>query len=74
MAAAAPLHCRGLTWLGHARCAGGAPDEETWPKKLEISHASQILTNDRQSLVLSYLSNYYCMYNCWNKAEKDMRC
>ena len=29
-------------------------------KKLEKSHASQILTNDCQILVLSYLSNYYC--------------
>ena len=29
-------------------------------KKLEISHASQILTNDCQILVLSLLSNYYC--------------
>ena len=29
-------------------------------KKLEISHASQILTNERQILVLSQLSNYYC--------------
>jgi len=29
-------------------------------KKLEISHASQILTNARQILVLSYLFNYYC--------------
>ena len=28
-------------------------------KKKEISHASQILTNDRQILVLSQLSNYY---------------
>ena len=27
--------------------------EALWPKKLEISHASQILTNDRQILVLS---------------------
>ena len=30
-------------------------------KKLEINHASQILTNDCQILVLSQLSNYYCM-------------
>ena len=29
-------------------------------KKLEISHASQILTHEPQILVLSYLSNYYC--------------
>ena len=28
-------------------------------KKMEITHGSQILTNDRQILVLSYLSNYY---------------
>ena len=30
------------------------------PKILEIIHASQILTNERQILVLSLLSNYYC--------------
>ena len=30
-------------------------EEALWPKKLEISHASQILTNDCQILVLSYL-------------------
>ena len=29
-------------------------------KKLEIRHASQILTYDRQISVLSQLSNYYC--------------
>ena len=29
-------------------------------KKLEISYASQILTNEHQTLVLSQLSNYYC--------------
>ena len=28
-------------------------EEALWPKKLEISKASQILTNDRQILVLS---------------------
>ena len=28
-------------------------------KKLEISHTSQILTNDCQILILSELSNYY---------------
>jgi hypothetical protein len=28
-------------------------EEALWPKKLEISHASQILTNDCQILVLS---------------------
>jgi hypothetical protein len=28
-------------------------DEALWPKELEISHASQMLTNDRQILVLS---------------------
>ena len=28
-------------------------EEALWSKKLEISHASQILTNDRQILVLS---------------------
>ena len=28
-------------------------EKALWPKKLEISHASQILTNDRQILVLS---------------------
>ena len=41
--------------------------EALWPKKLEISHASQILTNDFQILVLSQLSNYYCNakgHNC----------
>jgi hypothetical protein len=27
--------------------------EQLWPKNLEISHASQILANDRQILVLS---------------------
>ena len=32
-------------------------EEALWPKKLEISHASQILTNDRQIWVLSYLPN-----------------
>ena len=32
-------------------------------QKLEISHASKILTNERQILVLSQLSNYYC--NSW---------
>ena len=30
-------------------------EESLWPKKLEIRHASQILTNDCQILVLSYL-------------------
>ena len=35
-------------------------EEAIWPKKLEISYASQILTNDRQILHRSYLSNYYC--------------
>ena len=30
---------------------------------LEISHASQILRNNCQILVLSYLSNYYCKSN-----------
>jgi hypothetical protein len=29
-------------------------------KKLEISHASQILTNGHKILVLSWLVNYYC--------------
>ena len=29
-------------------------------KKLEISHASQILTNEPQILFLSQLFNYYC--------------
>ena len=28
-------------------------EEALWPKKLEISQTSQILTNDRQILVLS---------------------
>ena len=28
-------------------------DEALWPKKLEISHASQILTQEPQILVLS---------------------
>ena len=28
-------------------------EEALWAKKLEISHASQILTNDHQILVLS---------------------
>ena len=28
-------------------------EEVLWPKKLDISHASQILTKDRQILVLS---------------------
>ena len=27
-------------------------EEALWPKKLELSHASQILTNDRQILFL----------------------
>ena len=27
--------------------------EALWPKNLEVSHASQILTNDRQIMVLS---------------------
>ena len=30
-------------------------EEAFWPKKLEISHASQILTNNHKILVLSYL-------------------
>ena len=30
-------------------------EEALWPKKLEISHASQILTHEPQILVLSYL-------------------
>ena len=34
--------------------------EALWPKKMEISHASQILTQEPQILVLSYLTNYYC--------------
>ena len=33
-----------------------------WLKKLQINHASQILTNNCQILVLSLLSNYYCTY------------
>jgi hypothetical protein len=28
-------------------------EEALWPKELKISHGSQILTNDRQILVLS---------------------
>ena len=28
-------------------------EEALWPKKMEISHASQILTNDFQILILS---------------------
>ena len=35
-------------------------EKALWPKKLEISHTSQILTNERQILVLFQLSNYYC--------------
>ena len=31
-------------------------------KKLEISHASQVLTHEPQILVLSQLCNYYCNY------------
>ena len=30
-------------------------EEALWPKTLEISHASQILTNEPQILILSYL-------------------
>ena len=37
-----------------------AYDKALWSKKLEISHANQILTNECQILVLSWLSNYYC--------------
>ena len=32
-------------------------EEALWLKKLEISHASQILTHDPQILVLSYYCN-----------------
>ena len=35
-------------------------EEALWPKKLEINHASQILTNDCQIMVLSKLSNHHC--------------
>ena len=35
-------------------------EETLWSKKLEISHSSQVLTNDRQILILSKLSNLYC--------------
>ena len=34
--------------------------EASRTKKVDLSHASQILTNDRQILVLSMLSNHYC--------------
>jgi hypothetical protein len=37
-------------------------EEALWLKKLEISHASQILTNNHQIFVLPYLSNYCCTY------------
>ena len=30
-------------------------EDALWPKKLETSHASEILTNERQILVLSYV-------------------
>jgi hypothetical protein len=34
-------------------------EEALWPKQLEISHASQILTNYFKILFFSKLSNYY---------------
>ena len=34
-------------------------EEALWPKKLDISHAIQTLTNDCQILVLSHLPNNY---------------
>jgi hypothetical protein len=33
-------------------------DEALWAKQLEISHASQVLTNNYQ--ILLWLSSYYC--------------
>ena len=33
-------------------------EEAVWSKKLEINHASQILTNERQILVLSLLLSF----------------
>ena len=52
-------------------------DEALWPNKLEIRHACQILTNNRQILVLSQLSKaelrqlkshpFICMRNLINK-------
>ena len=37
-------------------------EESLWPRKLEISNASQILTHEPQILVLSQSSNYYLLY------------
>ena len=45
-------------------------EEALWPKKSEISHASQILTNDCQILVLSWLPNYYCKENYVTKVNR----
>ena len=47
-----------INWFIHIILLGY--EEALWPNKLEISHASQILTHEPQILVLSYLSNYYC--------------
>ena len=35
-------------------------EEVSWPRKLEISHASQILTNDHPISALSYLFHFLC--------------
>ena len=35
-------------------------EEALWPKKLETSHGSLILTNNCQILNLSLFCNYYC--------------
>ena len=43
-------------------------EEALWSKKLEISHVSQNLKNDRQILVLSKLSYYYC-----TKSKKNVK-
>ena len=50
-------------------------EEALGSKKLEISHASQILKNDHPILVLSYLSKNYCkifwpFYLCLVKTTK----
>ena len=39
------------------------------PKKMEISHASRIWTNEHQILVLSQLSDYYCIF--YSLCEND---
>ena len=48
-------------------------EQAIWPKNMEIRHASQILTNDNQILVLSYLLNYYRTYLTIESNYKQIR-